>query len=238
MKTQTKYQKIDTWCPLFPGFYETFYSFDFSDCEYALFNDPDAVKEAYPKVYEWIMENLYDYVDYSAYRNATAEAFVEALLDYIREELPGLSAIIKGIEYQTVQSPKEYNFQSDSINIAVDVNLAELCKLFVNSQGVREYLKARYTSCSGFISHYSNDLDEFLADEDIAHTAGTMLEYLIEPDIFEHYKMDLWETVHGNVEQWGFLDYGRLVQNLNEFNSEQDKPELTKPITNISNLEI
>jgi len=64
---------------------------------------------------------------------------------------------LKFLEFESLSSPKEYNFETDRIFAYADLN--ELVGLLmVNKDGFKKWLIERMAPCSGFIPHYSNDL--------------------------------------------------------------------------------
>jgi len=70
-----------------------------------------------------------------------------------------------GLQFESMDSPREYNFTTD--RVYAKISLATCRRLFKKSkQENHETLKARirasYTSCDGFSSHYSNQLCDWL----------------------------------------------------------------------------
>lgn len=171
---------VETWLPIFPGFYNTIFEFP-DDIEYSLYDDPKAIDKT---VRDFVMSIIWEFIDYAAYQND----ITKAATDYIEERcfqcLPG---IVIAIRFQTVKSPREYNFTNDSVNIEIDIDFAALLRKFAKHPQSGDYLKARYTSCSGFISHYPNSLNEWCKDafDDRTHTVGSMLEFFLRLYILE-----------------------------------------------------
>lgn len=200
--------KIKTYCPKFSGFYNSIWEFNYSDIEWSLFDDPHSVPEEIKRI---ILDDIFDYVDNSAYENAIAKAFVENIGCLINDLYPGL---LNSIKFEAVISPKTYNFSTDSINITIDCDLPRLIAEFRKHPKAADYIKATYTSCSGFISYFENDLNDWLktVEEDIEHKAGSMLELLLD----ESTEYDLYEAVKENVYEMEFIDYDRLIENINE----------------------
>ena len=92
------------------------------------------------------------------------------------------------IEFQAIQSPKFYNFSNDSINVAVKVNLKALIGLIAERrESAAKYFKDKYTSCSGFISFHSPDIENWLNEgyiiENTAHRVGALLDCLASIEI-------------------------------------------------------
>lgn len=172
---------VATWCPVFTGYY------------HSIFNESDRVidseqelseseyKEYYDDLfntgvtYEFFQNNLWEYVSFS-------EAFKEASRS-IAHALPSLdcAGVIKDTDFESLQSPREYNFNTDSINLKVTFSPKKLEK-YLNENLVEftEYIQSRYTSRSGFSSWYSNDVTDWLdISEYGAHEVGSVLQFVI-----------------------------------------------------------
>lgn len=169
MKTQT----IETYLPEFPGFYNTVFDMD-TESEIQYINED--------------RENKIDYndltIDYSGYMVAVAKKYTA----FIEKKLQELN-LVESIEYQCVRSPKEYNFVNDSIDVKMVVNVEKLQEYFKNDEikaKFQEYIHDTYTSCDGFISHYSNYSSKWLYEiehiddmESRSHKIGSILQFVI-----------------------------------------------------------
>ena len=216
--------KIKTWLPLFPGFYESLYSYQFDDIEHMLFDNCRAVPK---QLMGWISSRISDYVDYSAYENQVAKNFTDCIESEIKERFPEL---VKSIKFEKIVSPKYYNFSTDSIDIEVDIDFEKLISLFLADKQSAEYIKKRYASYDGFMSHYENNLDDWLktVKEDKAHKTGAMLEFLLkglEP-------IDLYYAVMDSICNIEYIDYNKLIEDIN---SEYDIS--IKDLTELENIE-
>lgn len=69
------------------------------------------------------------------------------------------------LKYSGMSSPKEYNFSTD--RIFANVPLSQMIKLYraLDKNVLRETIEKRFTSYDGFISYYSNDLDEWIKEK-------------------------------------------------------------------------
>jgi hypothetical protein len=163
---------IDTYCPLFPGFYGT------------RFEDQDNERQELEHLFEQLgitgraSETLADCaaksgrlytVNYAAFYLAYSQNITVAISDLISEECPALKGF-SGFEFQELRSPKEYNFYNDSINIKVLYKnkktflLSLLGMIQENRQEFDKHISEHYTSRRGFISHYSNDPADWIND--------------------------------------------------------------------------
>lgn len=177
--------KTQTYCPAFPGFYETRFSID-------LDNDIECLDEIRIENGLKPIDNFNDLkVDYDGYENEIARKFcsqIEALLNDM--------GVKCSIVFESVVSPREYNFTTDSINCTIEIkNSLHIVRLInENFEKWTEYLKERFTSYDGFISYYDSDwLDLF---EALKHNTkcGVILEFLLlnySDEINEIYPYDL-----------------------------------------------
>jgi len=191
MKRLTKYE---TYCPLFPGFYNSVlqYSNEENDIEY--YNDENGTNYDYDD-FEW---------DYKEYEKRVSKSFVNRL------EFELNTFINVKINFQEIISPKEYNFTTDSVNVEIKVNLKELIGLISDRKELAtKYFKDKYTSCSGFISFHSNDIDDWLniayIKENEGHRVGSLLECLATLEIDED-----------SVTYWADDETGYINYNIKE----------------------
>jgi hypothetical protein len=164
---------IATWLPVFPGFYSTIFEpdeeneIDYITSQRNDNNLPELPFEAYN-------------FDYAYYFNNTAIS----CCNFIENELKDF---VTSIKFDSVNSPREYNFANDSIFCEIslsDENIKAIKHyLFENTNLFTEYIKSKYTSYDGFLSSYSNDGTEWLAniDDCLAHThkLGSILEFIV-----------------------------------------------------------
>ena len=183
MKNQNKETllKVATWAPIFPGFYETI--FDGADreieseCELSDYEYAEYYSElvAAGVTHEFFNDHLWECTDFD---NAFKEASHSICNAVLKLEHAG---IIRGIDFDKLVSPKEYNFQSDSINCEITFNPKKLKKyLDENIKEFSEYIEGKYTSRDGFSSFYSNDVNDWLdVNEYGAHEVGSVLNFVI-----------------------------------------------------------
>jgi len=184
-----KLQKYQTFCPLFPGFYGTLFEYDSEENEIDYYNEENGTKLGYDD-FDW---------DYSEYAQRISKAFVNRLETEINTFLP-----IK-IEFEKLHSPKEYNFYNDSIWVEVKLNLTDLlAKIKEHKPMATQYFKSHYTSCSGFISFHSPDIEDWLnpkyIKEDTGHRIGALLDCLC------HCELDT-DDIYYWVEGENYIDF-------------------------------
>ena len=195
--------KVETWLPVFNGFYESGL-LDDNEPEYWLFNDPDSVK---PESLEWFTDNVYDYIDYESYKNDLAESICDMISESIIEQLP-----VESVKFQSLQSPKQYNFSNDSINIEASVDLEALIALCRDNTDFNDYIKGHYTSYDGFMSHYDNDPVKWLSSiqDDLAHKVGAIMDCLLDFDY-----MDIHEA-SSDIFIGCYVDYDKMIDDYND----------------------
>ena len=160
---------------IFMGFYESpLYN---SDTEYYI-NENMRDTES-PEVLE---------IDWIPYQTEVCKAATDLLSEYCIND----DNIIKSMQFQELNSPRYYNYDTDRLNILVDVNLTKL-KSYIkkNSADFNLYLKDNFTSYDGFISYIENNFSAFKLQyqEDKQRCINVMLEYYILRQIYG----DNWE---------------------------------------------
>lgn len=108
------------------------------------------------QVDEW-NESAYKGINYRAVYIDIAKHYVADLCEYIVTN----GGIDLKLAFDELVSPREYNFTTDQI--FATIGESEVSAMYAQTDGkiLRETIKARHTSRSGFISFYPNDLDEW-----------------------------------------------------------------------------
>lgn len=90
------------------------------------------------------------------------------LYRYSEEYLEDLAAFIEGetgvqltLEYESLDSPREYNFTTDRLFATTDARTICTLALGTNPVVLSTLVRERFTSRSGFISYYPSDLAEW-----------------------------------------------------------------------------
>ena len=154
--------KLESTIP-FDGFYESFISADIDhqigqqiewDCDLYDLNESE----------EEILYNNYLSVNTSYFYNQIAEDYTNFYIDALNERLKGFTLNAK---FNLLTSPREYNFETDRIFIDIEKNHAvEFIKYIIKNykKELENKIKERFTSRSGFWSHYKNGLDLWTKD--------------------------------------------------------------------------
>ena len=173
--------KVQTFLPVFNGFYNTLFD--------------DIIDNAVDNQIEYYNEqndtNLsYDNFDFDfiTLQNEICKDAVSKVENKLNEI--GINCTIN---FDTLISPREYNFSNDSINI--EINFKKFSQVIEtieqNYDSFSQYIKEHYTSCSGFISSYSNYSSDWIEDlrengENEAHKVGAVLDFILQE--IEEYK--------------------------------------------------
>jgi hypothetical protein len=165
--------KIETHCPLFPGFYNTIFE-PSEENEIYSYNQDNGTDLSYDD-FEW---------DYDDYRERVASTFVECFERNFQD------IMLADITYQNISSPAYYNFSNDSINIEVDFDFDRFMQIVnENKENISQYILENYTSRDGFMSFHSNNVDVWCDPEYVLekkeHRVGALMEALA------HHFMDL-----------------------------------------------
>ena len=196
--------KIETWLPLFSGFYNTLWDGDDELDNYCCENDVNSDEVE---------------VDWNEYRKDVAIALVNEM----QNDLIKLG-LIYSIEFQQVISPTYYNFENDSINVFIAPN-ADAIRNYIH-QHMSEfdaYVRANYTSYDGFSSSYPNtsfdwgmDTDNFNVLDNDKHTLGCLLDFILKNEQIEEF-----HYYSAVVEQACFDEYCTFdhtpLQNISNF---------------------
>lgn len=186
--------KVHTFLPLFSGFYNSIWDYNIYDEETQII---ESYNEENGTDLDWSDFNwTYDFVGYS-------KEITEGIMNAIKEEFPGL---VVSYEFEELIQPKEYNFNTDSIDIILEVDKAVLLSLIGGArEKLTEKIKENYTSCSGFYSSYSNDLNKWISaieneDDSIKHKVGAIIGMLYEDDFEE-------SSILEQVQAYEYIEY-------------------------------
>jgi len=191
-------KKIESYLPLFPGFYGTHFESDQAE-EMALEENQDA--------------NYDDFeFDYQDYMNKVSMSAIGSVENYLKHD--GFSI---GIEFDKVYSPRYYNFSNDQIYCTYSVSDVDYAKLVeyceANYKEFKAFLLENYASCSGFISFFDTKpetwFDEYLNEDsdEFEQSFVGILEFYLQN---EEYTLD---DMHEDCqEDCGYIDYKLLTK--------------------------
>lgn len=183
---------FETYLPIFSGFYNGYFEID----ESQIINDIqyDRVENGKNELKEISLE-----IDYPKYYQEISIKLCKEIQYVIRENIDENC----DITFQKITSPKYYNYTNDSIDISLEIDLEKVLSLIgENFELFSKYIKQNYTSCSGFISGFTNDANEWIKADFIenhsSHCIGAFLDFLLK-DVYEVDECNLANYVLENV---------------------------------------
>lgn len=158
---------VSTFLPLFSGFYGSHWDEPCFDGEDEIFDLPEG-------------RELWEFVDWQMYHKHIAKGMCNKVETLLNE-------FVYAIHFDSVVSPRFYNFENDSINCDIEIYRDKIEKyVSENKEAFDKYIRDRYTSRDGFISYYENDGDQFLDGwHDDSHKVGAVLQFICENEGFE-----------------------------------------------------
>lgn len=176
----------------FMGFYESWYDGEINreieNVAYNAHGDDDRLTES-----EYA-DLLFRCTNFSSVFLGISMGYVDALNDMIKEE----TGLDLGLKYHRLVSPREYNFTTDQIDAFITVEKAVELYDWVSQGDLASVIRDRHTSRSGFISFYSNDVEEWLAkplDEWDHNELCTLITAFIEANLDEEWEYQLFSTL-------------------------------------------
>ena len=152
----------------FSGFYNSIHNWQIDHSLESMLCD------SYSNTNDKLLSELIDSIDYQRCFESYAKEYTGRF-----SERFGIS-----LEFESLRSPKYYNFETD--RIFCKISDSEIVRIFslTKKETLKEKIKERFTSCSGFISHYPNDLESW--DQDPTTWDHNELGTLIEAYISDH----------------------------------------------------
>jgi len=151
--------KLETTIP-FEGFYNSFISADIE-------NEIDSLTQYYSESYELndneeqLLSNSFLSVNNNNFYNEICKDYVSFYLDNLNERIKDFT--LKGT-FKCFISPREYNFETDRVFIEIEENhCIDFIKYIIKNykKELDKKIKERFTSRSGFISFYENNLESW-----------------------------------------------------------------------------
>lgn len=179
----------------FSGFYGSIHEQQINDCLEQMVSDSSGCHPASERVSEELWSHTGN--PWPAYAKAYCENFT-ALLN-------GETGQKVRITFESLSSPRQYNFTTD--RIFAELSYTSACKLLrkCDKKILSEVTAERFTSCSGFISHYSPDWKSWGELRTWDHNQlGTIFEALVKQFFGENWEWDLIEdfNCNGELDNW------------------------------------
>ena len=155
-------KKLETTIP-FEGFYNSFISADIE-------NEIELDTEYYSELYdlnefeEELLCNSFLNINSYKFYNQIAKDYTNFYIDALNKKFKGFT--LKAT-YKYLESPREYNFETDRIFIEIEENhCIEFIKYIIQNykKELENKIEDRFRSRSGFISFYKNSIDLWTKD--------------------------------------------------------------------------
>ena len=217
--------KLESTIP-FDGFYESFISDDI-DHQIGQQIEWDSDTFDLNENEQQVLEDSYLSINRSYFYNQIAEDYTIFYINALNERLKEFTLKAK---FNLLTSPREYNFETDRIFIDIERDHAiDFIKYIIKNykKELENKIKERFTSRSGFWSHYKNGLDLWTQDysEWDYNQIGTCFELfdLEEEEINYSLREYLSETIMDNL---GNTLGQKGIDLLDKKQKEKDKKEL------------
>jgi len=228
----------------FPGFYESWYSQaidweeeSFAEHEAEYKQVEDGVPEERRLDAREICNILLDVTNYSLCYREIAENYVSAFSVYLDTEL----GITLPLEFETMTSPKFYNFETDRIFAYMPAEKVRELREMVDGLHYRKVVEDRHTSRDGFSSFYSANLETYLEkdDDEFDHNEletlliaciNTKLDpdhkQLLDKGVREDWDWEIFERMNddGFHQEWeAGVDWAKYEEKVEELRAEKAK---------------
>lgn len=175
----------------FSGFYNSLHDSEIDQTIERMFSDRDTGCITN----DGIAHRLWQSCQFKQVHEKYAKAYCEAFADEFEI----------AIQFESMQSPREYNFTTDVI--FANIEMPELRKILakVDRNELADLVRQTFTSCDGFISFYSNDLDSWGDVSEWDHNqCGTLLQCLAGSDFDQWREYDLVSDFSscGRLDNW------------------------------------
>lgn len=153
----------------FPGFYESIFcnSDEFYDLE---LEDKAELADEFG-ILEDDIEVEYEYDDFQEYKRDVCKEYIATYVEKIKDVLPYDISDHEDFKFEIIDeddieiySPKYYNYETDSCYTPIVTNrktLKLIKEYTLRLDGVNQYIIDHFTSCDGFISFISNDINQW-----------------------------------------------------------------------------
>lgn len=179
----------------FSGFYNSHHDAEIDRTLEQMLSDSSGCHPASERISEEIWSHInVPMVEYT-------RAFVESFNALLNAEA-GLNV---KLEWESVKSPQYYNFSTDRIFATVSFSDVQAMFAKVDRTVLDRTAEARFTSCSGFISHYSPDWRSWGSMTEWDHNqVGTLIEALVSQFLRPEWEWDVTEdwNSNGDLDNW------------------------------------
>lgn len=228
----------------FRGFYNSCYSYELESIEenevrYRCEDADDPLDMESREYAEILSCNL----NYQLACELIAKEYVEHFNEMIRDQF----GIRLDLEFESLSSPREYNFETDRIFCRISEEKAQELYAQIQADKFAATIKKRFTSCDGFISYYSNRIEDWIEKpllEWDCNELGTLLYALVSDDGEFEFDFKLFDSLAETScfrDAWDkAVNWDRVEQEIKEHqlvkagDCEDDSKEFPTGITDTS----
>jgi hypothetical protein len=179
----------------FSGFYESMHDRQIDDALEQMVSDSSG---CHP-VSERISSDLWMHV------NTPMVEYTKAFVDSFTALLNGESGLEVKLEWESIKSPRYYNFETDRVFATVSLSDVQAMFRAVDRTILDKVAADSFTSCSGFISHYSPNWRTWGSMTEWDHNqVGTLVSALVSQFLDREWEWNVIEDWNGNgeVDSW------------------------------------
>jgi hypothetical protein len=179
----------------FAGFYNTMHDAQIDDALEQMISDSSGCHSISDRIAEEIWMHV----------QTPMTQYTRKFVDSFNLQLNAETDLNIRLEWESVSSPREYNFSTDRIFATISFSDFQAMFNRVDKAILSEVCRKSFTSCSGFISHYSPDWREWGSLTEWDHNQiGTVLTALVEQFLQSEWEWDVIEDWNGNgdVDNW------------------------------------
>ena len=197
----------------FEGFYKSFYSEEidheeeqFIEC---VLDNGEINKEQADK----LADLFWRHTDYSKAYDLIARAYIIAFNAKFKE----WADVDLNLQFTLMTSPREYNFETDRLFAKADDAALLALRAKVDEAELRRIIRERFTSYDGFISYYSNNLEDWESESDgVLEWDQNQLCTLIMCFLPKDWR---WDVYYATCDEDGYSAWEGAVnwQPINEF---------------------
>jgi hypothetical protein len=137
--------------------------------------------------------------------NTPMVEYTKAFVESFNALLNGETGLNVKIEWESVNSPRQYNFSTDRIFATVSFEDVQAMFAKVDRKILDKVAAARFTSYDGFMSHYSADWRTWGSMSEWDHNqVGTLIEALVSQYLDREWEWKVIEdwNSNGEIDNW------------------------------------
>lgn len=172
----------------FSGFYESAHDAILDRALESLFEDDQGNSD--------MPDDFSKHYDYRKIMEEYAKEYVDCFKEWLSHEL---DIEIPSLEFESLYSPKFYNFETDEITALISPQDVIALYDMVDAGKLEEVVQERHTSRSGFASFYTNDLSLWLEkpviEWDCIELSSLLIAAMQTVKETDQYEPDAWDVM-------------------------------------------